>query len=182
MMPAWYLRMNQRERLLAASVAGIVFLLINLWIWSALFGMAGKAHAAFSARRTARAEQIVYLKEYKMWANREKWLEKTQPVSRSEVDASTLLDQVKQVASKHAILLENPAIGLGDAASTHQSVFASVETKCAWPPLVHFLYDMQRPEAFIVFESVNLIIDSSDPTIMRGKFKIAKWFAPHRGK
>jgi hypothetical protein len=73
-------------------------------------------------------------------------------------------------------------IGLGDATSTHQSVFASVETKCAWPPLVHFLYDMQRPEAFIVFENVNLIIDSSDPTIMRGKFKIAKWFAPRRGK
>ena len=119
MIPAWYLRMNQRERLLAVSVAGIVFLLINLWIWSALFGMAAKAHAAFSARRTARAEQIIYLKEYKTWANREKWLEKTQPVSKGEVDASTLLDQVKQVASKHAILLENPAIGFVQREDRH---------------------------------------------------------------
>ena len=65
MMPAWYLRMNQRERLLAVSVAGIVFLLINLWIWSALFGMAGKAHAAFrgAARDTMlNAETIENLK------------------------------------------------------------------------------------------------------------------------
>jgi hypothetical protein len=44
--------------------------------------------------------------------------------------------------------------------------------------LVHFLYDAQQPDAFVVFESVNLIIDSGDPTMMRGKFKVAKWFTP----
>jgi len=43
---------------------------------------------------------------------------------------------------------------------------------------VHFFYDAQRPEAFIVFETVNLMVDSGDPTVMRGRFKIAKWFAP----
>jgi hypothetical protein len=43
---------------------------------------------------------------------------------------------------------------------------------------VHFLYDVQRPEAFTVFEQANLIVDASDPTVMRGRFKIAKWFAP----
>jgi hypothetical protein len=30
----------------------------------------------------------------------------------------------------------------------------------------------------VVFESVQLQIDGSDPTMMRGKFKIARWFAP----
>ena len=44
--------------------------------------------------------------------------------------------------------------------------------------MVHFLYDVQRPDAFVVFESVNLAIDGSDPTMMRGKLKIARWFAP----
>jgi hypothetical protein len=29
-----------------------------------------------------------------------------------------------------------------------------------------------------VFENVNLAIDSGDATMMRGKFKIARWFAP----
>jgi hypothetical protein len=37
---------------------------------------------------------------------------------------------------------------------------------------------VQRPEEFVVFENVNLAIDGSDPTMMRGKFKIARWFAP----
>jgi hypothetical protein len=29
-----------------------------------------------------------------------------------------------------------------------------------------------------VLENVTLAIDGSDPTMMRGKFKIARWFAP----
>ncbi|MEY2439061.1 MAG: hypothetical protein QOI34_446, partial [Verrucomicrobiota bacterium] len=46
----------------------------------------------------------------------------------------------------------------------------------------HFLYDVQQPEAFVVFENVTLAVDSSDPTKMRGKFKIARWFAPAQRK
>jgi hypothetical protein len=41
---------------------------------------------------------------------------------------------------------------------------------------------VQQPEAFIVFENVNLAIDSGDPTMMRGKFKIARWFASTQPK
>jgi hypothetical protein len=37
---------------------------------------------------------------------------------------------------------------------------------------------VQRPQEFVVFENVNLAIDGNDPTMMRGKFKIARWFAP----
>ena len=59
-----------------------------------------------------------------------------------------------------------------------QAVSATFETKSDWGALVHFLYDVQRPEAFTVFEQANLMIDASDPTVMRGRFKIAKWFAP----
>jgi hypothetical protein len=89
------------------------------------------------------------------------------------------------VADKHNVLIENPQIGSGDNTSTHQSVWASIETKSHWDQLVHFLYDVQQPEAFIVFENVNLVIDSTDPTMMKGKFKIARWFAstqPKKGK
>jgi hypothetical protein len=75
-------------------------------------------------------------------------------------------------------LIENPAIGSGETTPYHQTVFASIDTKSPWPPLAHFLYDVQQPDAFLVFETVNLAIDGSDPTMMRGKFKIARWFAP----
>ena len=178
MMPAWFQRMNQRERALALIVTGALFLLLNLLIWTSLFGMLRRSGSELAARKSARAQQMVFLRESKTWEKRDDWLKTHQPTLKSPVEASTLLDQVKQVAGKHNVLIENPAIGSGDSTPNYQAVFASIETKSPWPPLVHFLYDVQQPESFVVFESVSLAIDSADPTTMRGKFKIARWFAP----
>jgi len=156
MMPAWYERMNPRERLLAWIVAGAMFVLLNLVILSWLFGALGRARTDLTAQ----------------------WIHQHQPTLKNPAEASALLDQLKQVASKYSVLIQNPAIGSGETTPNHQTVFASIETKSPWPPLVHFLYDVQKPDGFVVFESVNLAIDSSDPTTMLGKFKIARWFAP----
>lgn len=180
MMPAWFQRMNQRERVLSLVIAGLVFVLLNYFIWNSLVGALRRTHADLAARKSMRAQQNVFLRERKMWEQRADWLSKHQPVMKSPVEASTLLDQVKQAAAKHNVLIENPAIGSSDTTPNYQAVFASVETKSPWPPLVHFLYDVQQPENFVVFESVNLAIDSADNTVMRGKFKIARWFAPKK--
>jgi len=144
------------------------------WILGAL----GGAHTEMVERRAKLAEQALYVKERDLWTKREEWIRKHQPVLENPAEASALLDQLREVAGKYNILIENPAIGAGETTPDHQTVFASIETKSPWPPLVHFLYDVQRPDAFIVFENVNLAIDGSDPTMMRGKFKIARWFAP----
>jgi hypothetical protein len=178
MMPAWYLRMTQRERRLAFLVAGAILLLINLLIWGKLFSILGNARAELAMQKSTRDEQSLYMKQRDLWARRDQWLKQHQPTLKSAVEASTLLDQVKQTAGKHEVLIENPAIGAGESTSDRQSVFASFETKSPWPPLVHFLFDVQQPESFVVFESVQLQIDNADPTMMRGKFKIARWFAP----
>jgi hypothetical protein len=175
---AWYQRMNRRERVLSWIVAGAVFVLLNLFAWNWLLGAVGRARAELATRKSARAQQTTYTRERALWEQRDQWLSKHQPTLKSAADASTLLDELKQIAGKHNIVIENPAIGSGETTPNHQTVFASVETKCPWPALVHFLYDVQQPESFIVFESVSLMIDSGDPTMMRGKFKIARWFAP----
>lgn len=182
MMPAWFLRMNPRERVLAMIIAGALFLLLNFIIWNWLLGMLAKTRTDLTARKALRTQQAVFLKESDMWKKRDEWLQKFQPTLKSPAEASTLLTQVKEVAGKHKVLLENPQIGSGDSTPNYQGVFASVETKSPWQPLVHFLYDVQQPESFVVFESVNLAIDSTDPTMMRGKFKIARWFAPKGGQ
>lgn len=179
-MPAWFERMNPRERVLSLAVGGLLFALINYFIWSSLLGSLRNTRTELAARESARAQQNVFLRERKLWDDRSEWLKKQQPVMKSPVEASTLLDEVKQVASKHSVLIENPQIGASDSTPNYQAVFASVETKSPWPPLVRFLYDVQQPDKFVVFESVNLQIDSADPTMMRGKFKIARWFAPKK--
>jgi hypothetical protein len=175
---AWYERMNRRERVLSWVVAGAILILLNLFIWSWLLSALGRARGEFAQRKAARAESAVYIRERGLWEKRDQWVRQRQPVLKSPAEASTLLDELKQVAGKYNVLIENPAIGSGETTPNHQTVFASIETKSPWPPLVHFLYDVQQPESFIVFESVGLAIDSADPTMMRGKFKIARWFAP----
>lgn len=176
MIAAWLARMNRRERLLTFGVGGILFLLLNLALWSALLGMSANLRTDWAAQSAARREQKVYLNEYKTWTRRAEWLKKTEPSLTNPAEASSLLTQLQQIAGKYSVQIENPQIGSVEKLPGHQSVAATIETKSAWEPLVHFLYDAQRPEAFIVFENVNLMIDSSDPTVMRGRFKIAKWF------
>jgi len=163
--------------MLSWIVAGTVFGLLNLWILNWVLAGLSAAHKEVAARRARLAEQALYIKERDLWMKREEWIQKHQPVLKDAAEASALLDQLREVAGKYNVLIENPAIGAGETTPYHQTVFASIETKSPWPPLVHFLYDVQRPDAFAVFENVNLAIDGSDPTMMRGKFKIARWFA-----
>ena len=178
MTPGWYTRMNRRERLLSWIVAGTIFVLLNLWILSWILGALSSGQKEVAARRAKLSEQNLYVKERDLWTKREEWIQKHQPVLKDPAEASALLDQLKQVAGKYDVLVENPAIGTGENTPYHQTVFASIETKSPWAPLIHFLYDVQRPDAFVVLENVNLAIDGSDPTMMRGKFKFARWFAP----
>ena len=178
MMPAFFQRMNARERMLSMIVGGALFLLVNWIIWSWLMGTLAETRNDLTGRKAARKQQSVLLKEKSMWEKREAWLKKQQPTLKGPGEASTLLDQVKEIAGKHNVLIENPNLGGVEATPNYQSTSVSVETKSPWQPLVRFLHDVQQPEAFVTFESVNLAIEPSDPTMMRGKFKIARWFAP----
>jgi hypothetical protein len=171
-------RMNPRERVLAGIVALVVFFLVNLFLWSWLLRAIADSRTEVSKRKEKHVEQTVLLRESDLWTQRDKWLREHQPAFHGASDASALLDQLKQVAGKYSVLVENPALGSTVATANYQSVSVSIETKSQWPPLVHFLYDVQAPDAFMVFESANIAIDSSDPTQMRGKFKIARWYAP----
>ena len=171
-------RMNRRERILGGVVAVVVFFLANLFLWSWLFHTTGDSRAEVGKRKRQHTEQTALLRESNLWTNRDKWLREHQPAFHGASDASALLDQLKQVAGKYNVLIENPAIGPSAGTGNYQSVSVSIETKSQWPPLVHFLYDVQAPDAFMVFESANVAIDPSDQTQMRGKFKIARWYAP----
>jgi hypothetical protein len=174
----WYQRLNRRERILSALVAAVVFLLLNWYVWEKLLGAIDSTRADLAARQNTRKMQEVFIRERGLWEKRAQWLKEHQPALKGPGDASTLLDQVKQVAGKYNVLIENPAIGTSDATPDRQAVFASFEVKSPWPPLVQFLYDIQQPESFVVFESITVNIDAADPTMMRGKMKLARWFAP----
>jgi hypothetical protein len=76
---AAYLRMNQRERTMTLVIAGILFLLINLFAWRLVLGNISNSRRELTARKSPRAEQDVYMKERDLWAKREQWIEKRNP-------------------------------------------------------------------------------------------------------
>src|SRR5205823_6728074 len=154
--------MDSGQRGLRWVAAGTVFVLLNLFILAWVFGALASAQKQMAAHRATLAEQALYVKERDLWTKRDEWIRQRQPTLKNPAEASALLDQLKEVAGKYNVLVENPAIGSGETTPYHQTVFASIETKSPWPPLVHFLYDVQRPDAFIVFENVNLAIDGND--------------------
>jgi hypothetical protein len=57
-------------------------------------------------------------------------------------------------------------------------VAIDIETKSPWSPLIAFLHELQTPGQFVALENANLKIDATDPTQLRGRFKIARWYAP----
>ena len=94
--------------------------------------MSAEARKDYAAQKAARTEQKVYLQEEKMWKRRAEWLKKNQPKLNNPAEASTLLTQVKEIAGKHNVQIENPQIGAVDSTPAHQSVSATFETKSGW--------------------------------------------------
>jgi len=64
MMQRWIAQMNPRERKLALTVGGLLFLLINFALWSALFGMSASARSQYAEQRNLREGARVAVVEH----------------------------------------------------------------------------------------------------------------------
>jgi hypothetical protein len=171
--------MTQRERTLSAAVAGTLFVVLNFFFFRHFLTQQTLLRAQVAVKTAQwNAMQLLYA-DREVWQKRDAWLQQKQPAFGNEGEAGVqLLDQIKAKAKAAEVPLENPAIGSPEKTPYYQGVPVTVETKSAWPALIKFLASLQQPEQFIVLESANLQIESSDPTLMRGRFKIARWHLP----
>ncbi len=164
--------------MLAGLVAGAVFVLVNILLLSAFFKKQAAARLELGNKTQEWNATQILTSERDLWSKREAWLQQKQPKLANEGSAGVqLLDYVKSVAKKSDVVLENPAIGSPTKTAAYRSVPVNIETKSSWAALIKFLQAMQQPEQFIVFETANVAIDPNDPSMMRGKFRIARWFA-----
>ncbi len=172
-------RLSSRERGMMAAVLGIVFVFANLMVFSTFKKKHTQVSADLAARKLELNSQREILAQRDLWAQRDAWITAKQPKLESRERAGVaLLEDIKQAAKAHNVLLESPELGTVDSQPLYQSVSVGVQTKSSWAALIAFLNTLQQPEQFIVFENANLKIDPGDKTQMRGQFRIAKWFAP----
>jgi Tfp pilus assembly protein PilO len=171
--------MSKRERVLAFLVGGTVFLLLNLFLLTAIARKQTSLRNELSTRRNDWASIQQLLAERDLWKQRDAWLDSKQPKLTNETtDYVQLLDQLRDLAKQHDITLENPTAGSPEKTQWYHSVSVNMETRSSWQSLIAFLQAVQTPERFMVFESANIQIDGEDATKMHGTFKIARWYAP----
>ena len=172
-------RLSARERIMVAIVAAILFVLGNMVLLSSMADRYRQLTSDLATKQSELAALKVILNDRELGAKREAWIKANQPKLINGSQAGVvLLDQMRQLAKANEVLLESPEIGALDSSQpSHQAVTVVIQTKSSWAALIKFLNGLQQPDQFIVFESANLQSDSSDAAQMRGRFRIAKWYA-----
>ena len=172
-------QLSRREKVLALLVGATFAIVLNLVLINFFVKNQRRLRDELASKGADLQAKKILLAEKELWEQRDNWLQGKLPKLTNESGVGVqLLDQVKEVAKKHTVLVENPQLGSLEK-RTHATVMTvNVETKSPWAGTVAFLRDLQTPENFIVFERANIQKDPSDPTQMRGQLKIAKWFAP----
>jgi hypothetical protein len=172
-------QMSKRERTLALIVGAIFAILTNLLIFRYFMNQRSRLSEDLMVKRVELEGLQALYADKELWEKRGEWLQSAQPKLENETRApGQVLEYVHEVAKRHTVLVDAPTLGSVARTPNYTSVTASIETKSTPAALVAFLRDLQTPAAFIVLESANIQVDASEKTQMRGKFRVAKWFAP----
>ena len=171
--------MTAREKKLSIGVGAVIALIVNYLVIEFFIKNEHRLRDEFARKTTELRTKSLLFDEKELWEKRDAWALAKQPKLINESGAGVaLLDLVKEVAKRNTVLLESPAIGTPERKPLYTSMSVNVETKSTKEALSAFLREMQGPEEFIVFENANVQVDSGDKKEMRGKFRVAKWFAP----
>jgi len=172
-------KMTSRERWLAAIVAGVVFLFLNLFLLKLIFTKEAALQSDLRSKQLAWAALETLSSQKELWTKRDAWLQEKQPVLGSkEMAGVELLEQVRALAKKQDVAILNPTIGAFEETPFYEAAPITVETKSSWASLIRFLGALQTPDYFVAIESADLKTDPEDVTAMHGTFTIAKWYAP----
>lgn len=171
--------LSTREKNLSIFVGTILFFAVTYFVGDYFLQNHTRLRAELAKQKRQLAALQALSGEKALWEQREAWLREKQPKLAADDGAGVkLLDQIKNLARKHVVALENPVIRPPARKPDYTAIGVELETKSSWAALIAFLGEVQAPEQFIVLESANLKIDTADPTQMRGKFKITRWAAP----
>lgn len=176
-------QMTARERTLAAIVGTMLVVLISF----ILVQVFTKNQKLLSRQLTEKTETLAQMQtliaERELWEQRDQWLTQHQPkLDNANSAVSALLEEVKALGQKHSLTPTDAVLGApdtgGKTSGVYQSVSVSFNVKGKREDIVDFLYDVQSPTNFLVFEKATLQVDKEDKTLISGNFKLAKWYAP----
>ena len=174
-------QLSTREKTLSILVGGVAFLIVTFFTTGYFLKSKARLNADLATKTRVLKKVQGLSAEKALYEQREAWLREKQPkLANDERAGGELLAQVKELAKKHVVQIESPVIRqvVRKPELPYVAVGVEIETKSEWPALLAFLGELQAPEQFIALDVDSLKIDGEDQTKMRGKFKIARWYAP----
>lgn len=177
------MQLNPRERALAFIVGTLLAVVVTFVLVKMLLGHQRALARQLADKTASLASMRTLIAERDLWEQRDQWLTQHQPrLDNANSAGVALLDQVKQIGQMRSLTPTDAQIGVADgggknAGKAFQAVSVSFTVKGKWQDLVNFLYDVQTPTNFLVFEKATLQLDKEDKTQVSGTFKLAKWFA-----
>jgi Type II secretion system (T2SS), protein M subtype b len=172
-------QLSQREKILATVVGSVVLLLLNVVVIKFFVTNQRRLREEFATKTLQLDVMRTRYENKEKWAALDAWLKEKQPVLVNEGRAGgELLDEVREVAKKTNVQDLEPQILDKERRPLYVSIPVTIEAKATPKALRDFLYEMQGPERFIVFESAKLQIDKEDKALMHCTFRVAKWYAP----
>jgi hypothetical protein len=172
-------QMTPRERMLATIVGAILFVFVNLFLIQYFVKQQRQFRSDLALKTMGLQAKRSLLADREVWEQRDQWLtQKFVKLTDPDRAPNDLRLAVEAVEKKHGVTIENVVLGKAETKPQYIAVGVSFDVKCKWSDLGGFLAEIQGPEHFIAFENANLQADGTDKTLMHGRFKLQKWFAP----
>ena len=173
--------LSSRKKTLSMLVGTIAFMLVTFFVADYFLKHKARLDAdlALKARVLRKVQGLSDEKAF--YERRDAWLREKQPklVNEERVRVE-FLDQVKELAKKHAVLIDfseyRPTVRKPEL--PYVAISIKIKTKSPWGALIAFLGELQTPQQFVAFDKAILKVEDTDQTQMRGEFDIARWYAP----
>ncbi len=173
-------QLSAREKVLAGFVCGAIGIFLSLFLISFFIKNNASLRGDLGAKKAQLQGLQALLADAPLWQQRDEWVRAHQPATNNESAASSLFltQEISEAAKRHTVTLAQQSIGSLVSHPSYRAATVSIEAKCSFKDLMAFFYDLQGQEKFVVFESANLQVDTTDNTKMAARLQVAKWYAP----
>lgn len=168
--------LNPRERTLAFLLAGVAFVLLNLFFLPKVTA----ANRENKSKGTELKAQLAAAQNWMLkkddWAARKQWLLENEPgLGEARQDSVTQLEQLQKLAKKCGLTISDIQLLQLPETPFYTPVGAKISMKGPWSGLVELLEGLQSPTLFDVIPQFS-IKSGEEPSSVQCEMEIQRWF------
>jgi Tfp pilus assembly protein PilO len=169
--------LTQSERRLIFIFLGLVFIVLNVFIWVQLSKKRSALLGEISRYRQEQREAGAWLQDKDLWSTRKGWLDEKQPVSQADgQESARLLEALQQSARQQNIIIASQRLVEPRPQEHYLEVAVQLEIKGTFEAVSKWLAGLQDPEKFQAVTSLTLKSDAEPPRVIC-TLTVARWMA-----